>query len=76
MAEQENIECKIAFFLHIPFPTWDILKILPWSDEVLQGLLDCDLVGFHVDDYCLNFVDSCQRSLGCTVRRQANKPFR
>ena len=70
-ADEENLSCKIGFFLHIPFPPWDLLKIFPWEDMILQGILGCDLVGFHIEDYCLNFLDSCQRGLGLRVDRRA-----
>ncbi|KAK3920642.1 Bifunctional trehalose-6-phosphate synthase/phosphatase [Frankliniella fusca] len=69
-AEEMNLRCKLGFFLHIPFPPWDIFRLFPWSDEVLQGMLGCDMVGFHIQDYCLNFVDCCQRRLGCRVDRK------
>jgi len=69
VAEEENLLCKIGYFLHIPFPPWDMIKIFPWHDLILQGILGCDLVGFHIDDYCINFVDCCQRGLGCRVDR-------
>ncbi|KAF2898680.1 hypothetical protein ILUMI_07493 [Ignelater luminosus] len=69
-AEEQEIQCKIGFFLHIPFPPWDIFRLFPWADEILQGMLGCDMVGFHITDYCLNFVDCCQRSLGCRVDRK------
>lgn len=69
-AEENDIRCKLAFFLHIPFPPWDIFRLFPWSDEVLQGILGCDMVGFHITDYCLNFIDCCQRNLGCRVDRK------
>ena len=36
VADEENLSCKIAFFLHIPFPPWDIVKIFPWCDMILQ----------------------------------------
>ena len=39
MAEEEKLDCKIGFFLHIPFPPWDIFKIFPWVDSILQGIL-------------------------------------
>ncbi|XP_044728251.1 alpha,alpha-trehalose-phosphate synthase [UDP-forming] [Chrysoperla carnea] len=69
-AEDKNLQCKLGFFLHIPFPPWDIFRLFPWSDEILQGILGCDLVGFHILDYCLNFIDCCQRNLGCRVDRK------
>lgn len=69
-AEEKNLPCQLSFFLHIPFPPWDIFRLFPWSDEILQGMLGCDMVGFHIRDYCLNFVDCCQRNLGCRVDRK------
>nr|CAH7737629.1 unnamed protein product [Callosobruchus chinensis] len=69
-AEEKELKCKLGFFLHIPFPPWDIFRLFPWSDEILQGMLGCDMVGFHITDYCLNFVDCCQRNLGCRVDRK------
>ncbi|KAJ8922620.1 hypothetical protein NQ315_007652 [Exocentrus adspersus] len=69
-AEDLDLPCKLGFFLHIPFPPWDIFRLFPWSDEILQGMLGCDMVGFHITDYCLNFVDCCQRNLGCRVDRK------
>ena len=66
---EEDLEIKLAFFLHIPFPSWDIMRLFPWDDELLQGILGCDSVGFHVDDYCLNFIDCCKRRLGCRIDR-------
>uniref|UniRef100_A0A2P2HXG2 Alpha,alpha-trehalose-phosphate synthase (UDP-forming)-like n=1 Tax=Hirondellea gigas TaxID=1518452 RepID=A0A2P2HXG2_9CRUS len=66
----EGLEVKMAFFLHIPFPSWDIIRLFPWADELLQGILGCDSVGFHLEDYCLNFIDCCHRKLGCRIDRQ------
>uniref|UniRef100_A0A2M4A4G8 Putative trehalose-6-phosphate synthase component tps1 n=1 Tax=Anopheles triannulatus TaxID=58253 RepID=A0A2M4A4G8_9DIPT len=69
-ADEKNLPYQMAFFLHIPFPPWDIFRLYPWSDEILQGMLACDMIGFHIRDYCLNFVDCCQRNLGCRVDRK------
>lgn len=69
-AEEKNLPFQLAFFLHIPFPSWDIFRLLPWSEELLQGILSCDMIGFHIRDYCLNFIDCCQRNLGCRVDRK------
>ncbi|XP_076037361.1 uncharacterized protein LOC143022862 [Oratosquilla oratoria] len=70
LCDEEGIPIKMAFFLHIPFPSWDIVRLFPWCDELLQGILGCDSVGFHVEDYCLNFIDCCQRRLGYRVDRE------
>jgi trehalose 6-phosphate synthase/phosphatase len=35
--EEKNLQFQLAFFLHIPFPPWDIFRLFPWSDEILQG---------------------------------------
>ena len=69
--EEEGYKIKMGFFLHIPFPTFDIIRIFPWVDEILMGMLGCDLVGFHISDYCVNFVDCCQRLLGCRIDRKS-----
>jgi trehalose 6-phosphate synthase/phosphatase len=56
----------IGFFLHIPFPSYEILRILPgeWRDEILSGLLGADLLGFHSTDYTDHFLSSVRRFLG------------
>ena len=45
VASQEALPCKIGYFMHIPFPPWDMIKIHPWKDFFLQGILGSDLVG-------------------------------
>jgi trehalose 6-phosphate synthase/phosphatase len=46
---------RIGFFLHIPFPAPDVLRVLPWREELLRGLLGADLIGFHTEVYAANF---------------------
>jgi trehalose 6-phosphate synthase/phosphatase len=60
---------RIAFFLHVPFPPYDIFRALPWDREILRSLLTCDLIGFHVRGYAQNFLDCVERSLGARVDR-------
>jgi trehalose 6-phosphate synthase/phosphatase len=69
-ASDTGVPIKLGFFLHIPFPPRDIFRLLPWANEVLEGLLGCDMVGFHIEDYCLNFIDCCHRQLGCRVDKK------
>lgn len=49
-------DVKIAFFHHTPFPPADVFNILPWRDEIIDSLLACDVVGFHIPRYAQNFV--------------------
>ena len=55
----------IGFFLHIPFPSSEIFRILPWRNEILEGLLGSDLLGFHTYEYARHFSSSVLRILGC-----------
>ncbi|QDS78182.1 hypothetical protein FKW77_005455 [Venturia effusa] len=55
---------KIGFFLHTPFPSSEIYRILPVRNEILLGVLHCDLIGFHTYDYARHFLSSCSRILG------------
>jgi len=55
---------SIGFFLHIPFPSFEIYRLLPQRKELLEGLLGADLIGFHIFDYARHFLSSCLRLLG------------
>ncbi|KAF2005892.1 glycosyltransferase family 20 protein [Amniculicola lignicola CBS 123094] len=55
---------KLGFFLHTPFPSSEIYRILPVRNEILLGVLHCDLIGFHTYDYARHFLSSCSRILG------------
>ncbi|GLU21586.1 hypothetical protein SLE2022_377180 [Rubroshorea leprosula] len=55
---------KLGFFLHSPFPSSEIFRTLPVRDEILRGLLNCDLIGFHTFDYARHFLSCCSRMLG------------
>jgi trehalose 6-phosphate synthase/phosphatase len=55
---------KVGFFLHIPFPSYEIFRLLIWREEILHGLLGSDLIGFHTYDYVRHFLCSVRRLLG------------
>lgn len=57
-------QSTIGFFLHIPFPSSEIFRILPWRKEILEGLLGADLIGFHTYEYARHFLSSVLRLLG------------
>jgi trehalose 6-phosphate synthase/phosphatase len=58
----------IGFFLHIPFPSFEIFRIFPWRKELLKGILGADLIGFHTFDYQRHFLSSVKRILMANVK--------
>ncbi|GAA4356342.1 bifunctional alpha,alpha-trehalose-phosphate synthase (UDP-forming)/trehalose-phosphatase [Hymenobacter saemangeumensis] len=54
----------IGFFLHIPFPSYELIRILPWRRELLEGMLGADLIGFHTFGYMRHFLSSVAQLLG------------
>lgn len=67
MVREQRPGLSIGFFLHIPFPSYEIFRTLPWRHEVLRGLLGSDLIGFHTYDYERHFLSSVRRLLGLEV---------
>src|SRR5690606_26170630 len=57
-------ESTIGFFQHIPFPSYEVFRLLPWRKELLEGMLGADLVGFHTYDDMRHFLSSVNRILG------------
>ncbi|KAL5357613.1 glycosyl transferase [Aspergillus floccosus] len=62
----QDKQCAIGFSLHTPFPAWDFWRALPVRNELVEGILGSDLIGFHTNEYKDNFVD-CARSLGANT---------
>jgi len=60
-------DVKISFFHHTPFPAADTFNVLPWRKEILQSLLACDVVGFHIPRYVANFVSAARSLLDVEV---------
>lgn len=67
MLRERLPSARIGFFLHIPFPSSDVFRVLPWRAELLRGLLGADLIGFHTLSYLRHFSSSLLRTLGIEV---------
>ena len=67
LIKKERPETRIGFFLHIPFPSYEVFRTLPWRKEILRGLLGSDLIGFHTYDYERHFLSSVSRILRLDV---------
>jgi len=48
-------DARIGYFLHIPFPSSEVFRILPWRSEILEGILGADVIGFHTYSYLSHF---------------------
>lgn len=66
MVRAARPRARIGYFLHIPFPEYELFRLLPreWSQELIGGLLGADLIGFHTHDYARYFLRSALRILG------------
>lgn len=63
---EQEIKLKIAFFLHTPFPSYEVICVLPEAREIVEGLLGADLVGFHTYSYLRHFRSCVMRLCGFT----------
>jgi trehalose 6-phosphate synthase len=63
LVKKERPDARIAIFWHIPWPSSETFGICPWQAELLSGMLGADLVGFHVQAHCTNFLDTVDRTL-------------
>ena len=66
LLRQKKPDATIGFFLHIPFPSYEIFRLLPteWKKTLLQGVMGADLIGFHTYDYVQHFLQSVKMLLG------------
>ena len=67
MIKDKRPDAKIALFWHIPWPTPEAFMICPYQNEILEGMLGSDLIGFHVQNHCNNFLDTANRLLESRV---------
>lgn len=67
MIREKMPDVTIGYFLHIPFPSYEVFRILPWREEILEGILGSDLIGFHTYDYERHFLSCVRRLLGYDV---------
>ena len=63
LVKKERPDARIAIFWHIPWPNAEAFSICPWQRELLDGLLGADLIGFHIQSHCNNFLQTVDRTL-------------
>jgi trehalose 6-phosphate synthase len=61
MIKQSRPDARVAIFWHIPWPNPEAFGICPWQRELVDGLLGADLIGFHIQAHCTNFLQTVDR---------------
>jgi len=67
MLKTARPDLKLIQFWHIPWPNREAFRLLPWGEELLDGLLGNDLLGFHLQYHCINFLDTVASTLEAMV---------
>ncbi len=67
LIKEERPDARVALFWHIPWPNPESFGICPWQYELLHGMLGADLIGFHIQFHCNNFLDTVDRALECRI---------
>ncbi|MCF8253196.1 MAG: bifunctional alpha,alpha-trehalose-phosphate synthase (UDP-forming)/trehalose-phosphatase [Bacteroidia bacterium] len=67
MIKSKMPNVAIGFFLHIPFPSYEVFRLLPWRNELINGILGADLIGFHTFDYERHFISCVRRLIGYEI---------
>ena len=82
LVKDRRPDARIALFWHIPWPNPESFGICPWQREIIHGMLGADLIGFHIQQHCTNFLDTVDRTLECridwerfAVNRRSHKTF-
>ncbi|OGO43778.1 MAG: hypothetical protein A2Z05_04395 [Chloroflexi bacterium RBG_16_60_22] len=74
--KERNPGLTVGQFWHIPWPAYEVLRTCPWHQEILVGMLGNDLMGFHTQAFCNNFIESVERSLEARTVREEDTIFR
>lgn len=65
----------VGFFWHIPWPTWEVFRILPNKQEILESLLACDFLAFHRGYHVRNFFETVERECEVRIDQETNRIF-
>jgi trehalose 6-phosphate synthase len=68
--KEKRPDAILVQFWHIPWPNPEAFRICPWKDELLEGLLGNDLLGFHIRHHCNNFIDTVDREMEARADRE------
>lgn len=76
MLKQRNPNLIVAHFWHIPWPNPETFRVFPWKEELIDGMLGNDLIGFHLRKHCQNFLDTVDQTLEARIDNEVSSVTR
>jgi trehalose 6-phosphate synthase len=76
LLKKHNPNLTVAQFWHIPWPNRETFRTFPWKEELLDGMLGNDLLGFHLPTFCRNFLETVERGLEAMVDAEQHAVWR
>ena len=70
LIKKQNPSLTVGQFWHIPWPMYEVFRTCPWQEEILEGMLGNDLMGFHVPSFCHNFLETVEFALKAEIDPQ------
>ena len=70
LLKRERPDLVVAQFWHIPWPHPETFRVCPWAKEILDGMLGNDLMSFHIQYHCNNFLETVDRTVECRIDRE------
>jgi trehalose 6-phosphate synthase len=70
LLKRERPDLVVAQFWHIPWPNPETFRVCPWAKEILDGMLGNDLMSFHIQYHCNNFLETVDRAMECRIDRE------
>jgi len=67
MIKKSRPDVKIGLFWHVPWPSPEVFNICPWHKEILEGMMGADIIGFHTQQYCNNFMGTVGKGIESIV---------
>jgi trehalose 6-phosphate synthase len=67
LIKEARPDARVSMFWHIPWPNPEAFEICPWQQELLDGMLGADIVGFHIQAHCQNFLETVDRAFECRI---------
>src|SRR6266853_842022 len=67
LIKEARPDARVSMFWHIPWPNPEAFEICPWQQDLLDGMLGADIISFHIQAHCQNFLETVDRAFECRI---------